>query len=201
MKSRILIIFALLLNVGHLMAQSPKAKDLGLSVKWADRNIGASSPEQYGDYFSWGEVKVKRFYGKYSGYKHFDDTKFHKYNYYHFDGSTVDSLLVLKAEDDAASFNLGKKWRMPTEQEVNELFEKCMFKKSTLNGAKGYWVMNKEGIGDSIFIPLTGRKDYGKFRLYPATSGYYWTSTLVGPEVHDRALMRQIDKEIGRAHV
>ena len=58
-------------------AQSAKVKDLGLSVKWADRNVGASSPEEYGEYFAWGEVKTKRYYGDYSGYKHFDEKRFH----------------------------------------------------------------------------------------------------------------------------
>ena len=195
MKKFILIIIALLAFAPVAKAQKLKALDLGLSVKWANMNVGASSPEEYGDYFAWGEVKTKRYYGDYSGYKHFDDKRFHKYNYYHYKGSEVDSLIVLQKDDDVATERMGSRWRMPTADEVEELLTKCNFTPGKLNGAKGLFVTSRDTTveRDTLFLPLTGRKDFGNFRLYPSASAYYWTSTLVGPEVYSKAKMDSID--------
>ncbi len=195
MKKFILIIIALLAFAPVAKAQKLKALDLGLSVKWANMNVGASSPEEYGDYFAWGEVKTKRYYGDYSGYKHFDDKRFHKYNYYHYKGSEVDSLIVLQKDDDVATERMGSRWRMPTADEVEELLTKCNFTPGKLNGAKGLFVTSRDTTveRDTLFLPLAGRKDFGNFRLYPSASAYYWTSTLVGPEVYSKAKMDSID--------
>lgn len=195
MKKFILIIIALLAFAPVAKAQKLKALDLGLSVKWANMNVGASSPEEYGDYFAWGEVKTKRYYGDYSGYKHFDDKRFHKYNYYHYKGSEVDSLIVLQKDDDVATERMGSRWRMPTADEVDELLTKCNFTPGKLNGAKGLFVTSRDTTveRDTLFLPLAGRKDFGNFRLYPSASAYYWTSTLVGPEVYSKAKMDSID--------
>lgn len=163
-------------------AQSPKAKDLGLSVRWADRNVGASSPEEYGEYFAWGETETKRFYGDQSKYKYIDSKKYRKYNYVHFIGKhTVDSLFTLQKVDDVATQRYGSNWRMPTAEEIEELFAKCTFIKGELKGAKGFFVTNADttSVADTIFIPLVGQKSFGNFRLYPATTGYYWTSSLM----------------------
>ena len=195
MKKFILIIIALLAFAPVAKAQKLKALDLGLSVKWANMNVGASSPEEYGEYFAWGEVKTKRYYGDYSGYKHFDDKRFHKYNYYHYKGSEVDSLIVLQKDDDVATERMGSRWRMPTADEVEELLTKCNFTPGKLNGAKGLFVTSRDTTveRDTLFLPLAGRKDFGNFRLYPSASAYYWTSTLVGPEVYSKAKMDSID--------
>jgi hypothetical protein len=195
MKTRYTILLMFSFIALSSFAQSAKVKDLGLSVKWADRNVGASSPEEYGEYFAWGEVKTKRYYGDYSGYKHFDEKRFHKYNYYHYKGSEVDSLIVLQKDDDVATVRMGKNWRMPTADEVEELLTKCNFTPGKLNGAKGLFVTNRDTTmeRDTLFLPLTGRKDFGNYRLYPSASAYYWTSTLVGPEVHSKAKMDSID--------
>ena len=195
MKKFILIIIALLAFAPVAKAQKLKALDLGLSVKWANMNVGASSPEEYGEYFAWGEVKTKRYYGDYSGYKHFDDKRFHKYNYYHYKGSEVDSLIVLQKDDDVATERMGSRWRMPTADEVEELLTKCNFTPGKFNGAKGLFVTSRDTTveRDTLFLPLAGRKDFGNFRLYPSASAYYWTSTLVGPEVHSKAKMDSID--------
>ena len=195
MKKFILIIIALLAFAPVAKAQKLKALDLGLSVKWANMNVGASSPEEYGDYFAWGEVKTKRYYGDYSGYTHFDDKRFHKYNYYHYKGSEVDSLIVLQKDDDVATERMGSRWRMPTADEVEELLTKCNFTPGKLNGAKGLFVTSRDTTveRDTLFLPLAGRKDFGNFRLYPSASAYYWTSTLVGPEVYSKAKMDSID--------
>lgn len=193
MKSYIYIVVVLFASAIEIHAQ--KAMNLGLSVRWANMNVGASAPEEYGDYFAWGETDTKRYYGYYSSYKHFDNKVYRKYNYYHFSGSTVDSLVTLRKEDDAATKIMGRKWRMPTADEVYELFAKCTFTEAKVNGARGFLVANKSGIGDTIFLPFTGFKYYGNYRSYPATIGYYWTSTLIGKEVYNKALMDSIDSE------
>ncbi len=165
-------------------AQRMEAGDLGLSVEWANMNVGADSPEDYGDYFAWGEVKSKRYYGMYSTYKHFDAVRFNKYNYMGYSGSVRDNLLTLESIDDAATKHLGQAWRMPTEDEMQELLEKCVFKPDVLNGTRGYWVCSTmaqgDGArGDSIFLPSAGYRDYGTYRFFPGTQSYYWTSTLL----------------------
>lgn len=198
MKHYIFFIFVSLFLTSVANAQKPKAMNLGLSVRWANMNVGASAPEEYGEYFAWGEVKTKRFYGYYSKYKYYYETNnglyFEKYNYYHYPNkSKVDSLFTLTKDDDPATRHQGKKWRTPTAKEVQELIENCKFENATINRTKGILVSNKSGVGDTIFIPLTGHKSYGNFRFYPAVQGYYWTSTLVGDEVHSPAKMDSID--------
>ena len=186
MKKFILIIMALLAFAPVAKAQKLKAMDLGLSVKWANMNVGADAPEEYGDYFAWGEVKTKRYYGDYSKYKFIrtEPKVYYKYNYrFEGEGTVRDDLTTLQRDDDAATQIMGKAWRMPTQEEVEELIKECIFQWYTLNGTRGYMVTNKSVPSDTIFIPLTGYKDFGNFRLYPATMGYYWTSTLVGDEI------------------
>ena len=89
--------------------------DLGLSIKWATCNVGASSPEEYGDYFAWGETEPKSIYD-WSTYKYCNgsETTLTKYNYSNIYG-TVDNKTTLEMSDDAARANWGGGWRMPTE--------------------------------------------------------------------------------------
>ena len=99
--------------------------NLGLSVKWATCNVGASSPEEYGDYFAWGEVEPKSIYD-FSTYKYCNgsETTLTKYNYSSSYG-TVDNKTTLELSDDAARANWGGSWRMPTDAELTELREQC----------------------------------------------------------------------------
>ncbi|MBQ5370375.1 MAG: T9SS C-terminal target domain-containing protein, partial [Bacteroidaceae bacterium] len=114
--------------------------DLGLSVKWATCNVGADSPEDYGDYFAWGETSPKSTYD-WSTYKWckgaYDNLT--KYNTNSGFG-TVDNKNQLDLSDDAARANWGGSWRMPTDEEFIELGEKCSWKRTTQNGVKGYKV-------------------------------------------------------------
>lgn len=182
------ILVAVLALVSGTLAQKPM--DLGLSVRWADRNVGADSPEQYGDYFAWGEVKPKRHYGYYSVSKHFDDKKYYKYNYLNLSGSVKDDLLELVPKDDAATVRQGKKWRMPTEKEVAELISKCSFRQVKLRGANVCMIWNPSYADtDTIYIPCSGYKDYGNFRFESAISAYCWTSTLIGDEILNDSLI------------
>ncbi|MBR5323603.1 MAG: SUMF1/EgtB/PvdO family nonheme iron enzyme [Muribaculaceae bacterium] len=133
--------------------------DLGLSVKWATCNVGANTPEEYGDYFAWGETTTKSPYS---------DTNY-KY-------SLNPSTLPLSA--DAAHVNWGGKWRMPTKAEYDELMSitNCTWIWTTQKGVSGYKVTSNVN-GNTIFLPAAGFRDNGD--LYDAGShGYYWLSSL-----------------------
>ena len=154
--------------------------DLGLSVKWATTNVGASSPEGYGSYFAWGETRSKNEYTlenlKYrTEGDSYDNVKFSKYVVDSKYG-LVDNKTRLELSDDAASKNWGGSWRMPTETEFHELIDNCTWTWTTMNGKNGYKVVSKSN-GNSIFLPSAGyRHDTS---LYNAVSyGYYWSSSL-----------------------
>ena len=188
----LIIITILTLLLGTTLpvrAQRAKAVDLGLSVKWADRNVGASAPNEYGDYYAWGETKTKHYYGSYSIYKHYGSKHYSKYNYVPFKHSVIDNLLELQPADDAATRRMGSTWRTPTLQEYEELQQKCTFTLATYRGTHGFWVKNRTAPSDSIFLPMTGHKAFGNIRYYPGTQGYYWTSSLIGDEIKDNSLM------------
>ncbi|MDY4512770.1 MAG: hypothetical protein SPE10_04900, partial [Paludibacteraceae bacterium] len=108
--------------------------DLGLSVKWATCNVGASKPEEYGNYYAWGETTTKSTYN-WSTYKWCNGSKttLTKYNTSSSYG-TVDNKTVLELADDAARANWGGAWRMPTDAEWTELRENCTWTWITKNG-------------------------------------------------------------------
>lgn len=110
----------------------PEYVDLGLSVKWATFNVGAIAPEDYGNYFAWGEVEPKAEYS-WENYKWGDGTASNMTKY-----NEKDGLTTLKLEDDAAHVNWDGKWRMPTDAEFTELREKCIWEWTTQNGVNGY---------------------------------------------------------------
>ena len=141
--------------------------DLGLSVKWATCNVGAESPEGYGDYFAWGEVKPKEDYS-WETYKYEIEDNLIKYN-----GS--DGKIVLDVEDDAATVNWGGNWRMPTTEEQQELFNNCTWTWTTQNGVNGYNVTGPNG--NSIFLPAAGCMDEGTLN-FAGLGGAYWSSSL-----------------------
>ena len=139
--------------------------DLGLSVKWATCNVGAIQPEEFGDYFAWGEVEPKPTYN-WDTYKYYDGSNFTKY--------TGSDKTVLDSEDDAATANWGGAWRMPTKAEQDELRNNCTWDWTTQNGVKGYKVTGPNG--NSIFLPAAGYMNEGT--LYDAGSyGDYWSSS------------------------
>ena len=149
--------------------------DLGLSVKWASCNVGATKPEEYGDYYAWGETEVKYDYS-WSTYKFgsSDSGPFSKYNTNEKYGN-VDNKRVLDPEDDVAHIVLGGKWRMPTGSEKEEIINQCTWKWATWNGVSGCLVTGKNG--KVIFLPATGICS-GTDIKYVGSSGWYWTSSL-----------------------
>lgn len=149
--------------------------DLGLSVKWATCNVGATKPEEPGDYFAWGETEPKDYYD-WSNYKwcegDYDElTKYCDKNSY----GIVDNIYVLQLSDDAARANWGGKWRMPLKSEFDELYTSCTWTSTTQNGTAGYLVTGKNG--KSIFLPKAGNKYQGSLKDL-GSYGYYWSSTV-----------------------
>ena len=152
--------------------------DLGLpsGLKWATCNVGANAPEEYGDYFAWGEVEPKTTYD-WSTYKwcngsYDTQTKYCTDSYY----GTVDNKTQLELSDDAARANWGGSWRMPTTEEQQELINNCTWTWTTQNGVNGYKVTSKKN-GNSIFLPAAGYRIDSS--LYDVGSyGYYWSSSL-----------------------
>lgn len=152
--------------------------DLGLSVKWATCNIGATNPEDYGDYFAWGEVEPKETYD-WSTYIYCVDeynalTKYCSQSSSGKDGFT-DIKIILERGDDAATVNWGNTWRMPTHAEFLELKENCKWTWTTQNGVDGYLVIGTNG--NSIFLPAGGYSVYGE-NSRVGTHGYYWANML-----------------------
>ena len=150
------------------------AVDLGLpsGTLWADRNVGADTPEAYGDYFAWGETEPKDYYDG-STYKWYNGslTKYCTDSSY----GTVDGKAVLDLEDDAAYVNMGWEWRMPTIEEQQELLNKCTWTWTTQNRFNGYKVTGPNG--NSIFLPAAGYR-YQDYRTLTGSLGYYWSSSL-----------------------
>lgn len=141
------------------------AVDLGLSVKWATCNVGAKSPEGIGGYYIWGNVDDKK---NSADDIHMSDSQgYIKYN-------DTDNLLTLESKDDVARARLGKRWRMPTKQEWEELIRECYWTWTVQNGMAGFVV--KSSNGNYIFLPAAGYKNdeelYGYTRLC-----VYWSSS------------------------
>jgi hypothetical protein len=158
------------------------AVDLGLSVKWATFNLGATTPEEYGDYFAWGETEPKSNYS-WSTYSYSTSYNgpFSKYNTLSSYG-TVDNKTVLDPEDDAAHMLLGGNWRMPTDEEWTELRTQCTWTwTDNYNGtgiAGRIITSNKTGYTDkSIFLPAAGDRVDANLKKVGA-GGYYWSSSL-----------------------
>ena len=152
-----------------------EAVDLGLSVKWANWNVGADSPEDYGDYYAWGEIKVKSAYS-WSTYKWCDGSFYTQTKYCTNSGyGVVDDKKVLSLEDDVAHVKWGGSWRMPTLDEIKELCNKCSWKWTTVNSVRGYNVTGPNG--NSIFLPAAGER-YGSYVNNGGSYGYYWSATL-----------------------
>lgn len=144
--------------------------DLGLSVKWATCNVGATKPEEYGNSYAWGETEPKDSmswdtykYGTYYWGTYAEITKYNR----------TDGLTTLEASDDAATANWGSVWRMPTNDEWSELCENCEWKWTDsyqTTGVAGCWITGKNG--NTIFLPVTYYdSDWGN-------SGGYWSSSL-----------------------
>lgn len=154
--------------------------DLGLpsGTLWATCNVGADSPEEYGDYFAWGETTPKSTCN-WSTYKwckgsYNTQTKYCTDSDY----GKVDNKTTLDLSDDAANVNWGTSWRMPTTAEQDELRNTnyTTWTWTTQNGVKGYKVTSKTN-GNSIFLPAAGYR-LSSVLIDAGSRGYYWSSSL-----------------------
>ena len=160
--------------------------DLGLpsGLLWATCNVGANAPEEYGDYFAWGETQPKNFYD-WSTYKYcmgssntltkYCDDSFYGYNGFGYIGFT-DTLTTLLPEDDAATANWGDEWRMPTSEEWQELLDNTTNIKTTQNGVNGRLFTASNG--NSLFLPAAGYR-WDNYLGDVGSHGYFWSSSLV----------------------
>lgn len=137
--------------------------DLGLSVNWANCNVGANEPQEYGDYFAWGELEPKESYSP-NNYKYYSNGNFVDI------GSNISGT-----EYDAATHNMGNDWRMPTKAELEELISKCEWKFVTYRRIRGWKVTGPNG--NSIFLPATGYMLYD-WNENISIDGFYWSSNM-----------------------
>ena len=149
------------------------AVDLGLSVLWASCNVGATTPEEYGDYFAWGETTPKSSYSSSNSVTY---------------GLSIEELKSrgiigadgnLTAAYDAATANWGSDWRMPTLDEMKELINQCTWEWTSVNGVNGRWVVTGPN-GNSIFLPAVDYR-YNTSLRHAGSDGYYWSATPYSP--------------------
>lgn len=149
-------------------SSSIKSVDLGLSVKWGNRNLGAAAPEYMGIPFAWGETEPRTVFAE-SRYKWFSDGDYSAY-------SQKDPRRKLSLEDDAAHVMLGGKWRMPTIAEVEELLAPpTTITSTTLNGRN---VLELKRNGHTIYLPEAPYRNDIAWSDQDTPEGYFWTSSI-----------------------
>ena len=152
-------------------AESHEWVDLGLSVRWATMNVGASSPSDYGDYYAWGETTTKSDYSwktyKYCNGSEKSMTKYCTKSSY----GIVDNKTELESSDDVAHMKWGGKWRMPTDDDLRELVNECAWTWTTQNGHQGYKVTGSNG--NSIFLPAAGFRNGTSLGSVDSYGGYW----------------------------
>ena len=141
--------------------------DLGLSVRWATCNVGASAPEHSGYYYAWGETTTKMDYSDANSVTNNEQM-----------GSIAGDYAY-----DVASYSWGGGWRMPTRKEFEELRYNCRWEWTSQGGVSGYRVTSKKN-GESIFLPATGWR-HGAALSHAGEQGYYWTSTPYEGDTHN----------------
>ena len=158
--------------------------DLGLpsGTLWATCNVGATKPEEYGDYFAWGETAgfnggKTAFNWKTYKYSNGSGTTMIKYclsNSY----GVVDNRMELEPADDAATANWGSKWQMPSDAQCAELINEKYTKTTwtTLNGVSGSMIVSKSN-GKWIFLPAAGYR-YDESLCNAGSNSHYWSRSL-----------------------
>lgn len=145
---------------------SAEAIDLGLpsGTLWASCNVGASTPEEYGDYYSWGEVSTK------------DSYDWNTYKYYVYETGSAKNLGedIAGTKYDVAHLKWGGLWRMPSKEQIQELIDNCTCTTRIQNGVEG--VLVKGPNGKTIFLPYAGFMFLGA-QTNADSRGYYWSST------------------------
>lgn len=151
----------------HYYGEDDRWVDLGLSVLWAKYNVGATSPEEYGGYYAWGETEEKSSY----------TWENYKYGTTDSNGGWIGEYIgseISGTEYDVAHVKWGGGARMPKHSEIQELGDKCSWSSSTYNGVRGANVTGPNG--NSIFLPFAGGR-FGVELYYGGYYGYYWSGT------------------------
>ncbi len=143
----------------------PHMINLGLPsrTKWACCNIGSTCPEEYGDYYAWGETKTKSTYD-WCNYEYYKDKSYSNL------GTTISGTMY-----DVAHVKWGELWQMPTKEQCDELINNCSHYYTKVNGIKGRMFISKKN-GRSIFIPASGLRDVTALNS-TNMDGLYWTGT------------------------
>lgn len=180
-------------------SQSHEWVDLGLpsGTLWATMNIGASSPEEYGDYFAWGETEPKDYYDwstyKWSAYQSYDGINLNKLTKYCTISSSgyddfVDNKTELDSEDDAATVCWGGEWRMPSLEQMEELYNNCISQWTTRNGIYGRLFTSNIN-GASLFLPAPGDR-LEDLQYQAGIYGNYWSRKLCSDSPYFANYMR-----------
>lgn len=183
---------------GPVLMDGYEGVDLGLTVKWANYNIGAESPEEFGQYFAWGDTVPSAaytyFYYKWYSMSKSGPTKYFSDSYY----GEPDYKMSLDLVDDAAHAIWGGKWRLPSESEWRELFTYCTWEWTELNGVSGYKVTsNKPGNTNHIFLPAAGHLNEEGEIEEGGECGKYWSSSLFGM-TWELAYYTNLNSQIGQ---
>lgn len=165
--------------------------DLGLpsGTKWATNNVGAGSPYEFGDYFSWGETEQKDEYVDINSLTHRKSFKWLVNN------GIIGENGELNKDHDAATIKWGEPWRMPTEEEYGELIDLCEWKFTSYNDVNGYLVTGPNE--QTIFIIAAGFKQGGTPE-YIGEYGDYWSSTVVPELIGAACSLGYSSKSYGR---
>jgi len=154
--------------------------DLGLpsGTLWATCNLGADVPEDFGDYYAWGELEPKEVYDwksyRYGNFvnERYELTKYCTDSLYGFEGF-VDDIILLEPADDVVQIQWGTDWRMPTREEWEELLLNTSSCRTTVNGVEG-WLFTADN-GNSLFLPAAGYWWNGE---YNEGLGLYWSQLI-----------------------
>jgi len=165
-----------------------KPVDIGLSVKWANANVGAKTESDFGDYFAWGETEANKSTYTWENYKYYDaaNNSFTKYYYWILPGGGLgpdDGKTILDPMDDAAHVVLGGSWRMPTYDEMKELsdtqnnpsYSWDLVKIGKENGLK---ITFKENNNSIVFLIGGYMREYSHNTCYSDDGGFYWSSSI-----------------------
>lgn len=186
-------------GLGYGLENGYEYVDLGLSVKWATCNVGATKSEDYGDYFAWGETQPKSTYD-WNTYKWCNGSSYTLTKYCtNSDYGTYDGKSTLELADDAARANWGGSWRMPTKEEQDELRDNCKWEWTSQNGVEGYKVTSKKKgyTKNSIFLPAAGKRSVSSFDDV-GSEGKYRSSSLSTEEPNKAYYLYFSSSYVGR---
>lgn len=160
--------------------------DLGLpsGKLWATCNVGASSDEEFGDYFAWGETETKETF-EWENYKYGYDQTFHRCSKY----NVQDGKRTLEPSDDVAITKWGGTWRIPTLSEMEELIKECTYEWTNINGINGMKFIGKNN--KVLFMPAAYE---GNNQMY------YWTST-ANSDYSAKVMLSALMANTGKYHL